>query len=63
MTTDREYWDQLADQTLPAPANPPLAAFSGEEAARFAEEMFDDDTDATELFDRMVDSNRQCKSL
>lgn len=58
MTTDREYWNQLASQTVPAPTKPPLAAFSGKEAAAFAEEMFDENTDATELFDRMADSNR-----
>ena len=63
MTTAQEYWIQLADQAAPAPTNPPLAAFSGEEAAGFAEEMFDEDSDATELFDRMADPNRQCKSL
>lgn len=31
-----------------------LAVFSGEEAGRFAEEMYDGDTDATSLFDRMT---------
>lgn len=62
MTADREYWNQLADQTVPAPTKPPLASFSGDEAIAFAAEMFDENTDATELLDRMADSHRQSKS-
>lgn len=59
MSTAQEYWNQLTDQMAPAPEKPPLAAFSGDDAAQIASAMFDDNADATALFDQMIAVGRR----
>ena len=57
--TAKKYLDALADENGPAPSNPPIAAFSGKEAADFAAMLMDDSVPAADMFAAMKTAGRR----
>lgn len=57
--TAKKYLDALADENGPAPSNPPIAAFSGKEAAGFAAMLMDDSVPAADMFAAMKTAGRR----
>ena len=57
--TAKKYLDALADENGPAPSNPPIAAFSGKEAADFAAMLLDDSVPAADMFAAMKTAGRR----
>ena len=47
-------YERSMDSLDHAPSESPIAAWDGEEARRIVQKLFDPDTDATKLFDRLT---------
>lgn len=45
-----DMYENLADENVSVPNNPPVMQFSGEEAAKIMQTLLSEDSDATEIF-------------
>lgn len=52
-------YENSMDRLDHAPSKPPVAAWDGEEARRIVQKLFDPDTDATKLFEKLTAAHDQ----